>query len=57
MRPGSIGLSLVKRITDRFDWQISIESELSRGTRVTLTIPAAEVIALDERLPEPRLRA
>lgn len=56
-RGHGIGLSLVKRITDRFDWQISIESELSRGTRVTLTIPAAEVIALDERLPEPRLRA
>jgi signal transduction histidine kinase len=32
-----IGLSLVKRICDRYDWVIQLESEEGRGTRVLLT--------------------
>lgn len=31
-----IGLSIVKRICDRMGWQIEIESELGRGTRVSI---------------------
>jgi len=41
-RGNGIGLSLVKRITERFDWHIDIESEQQLGTRVTVTLPAAE---------------
>ncbi len=35
-----IGLSLVKRITDRFGWHISVESEPHKGTQVKVYLPA-----------------
>ena len=31
-----IGLSLVRRICDRYDWQLSIESAVGQGTTVTI---------------------
>ena len=40
-----IGLSLVKRISDRFGWTIDIHSEPERGTRVEVRLPAARVTA------------
>ncbi len=33
-----LGLSIVKRLCDRFEWQLNIESELGLGTKVKLTI-------------------
>lgn len=38
-----IGLSMVKRLCDRFGWSIDMESEPDRGTRVTVSMPDAEV--------------
>ncbi|MEX2482023.1 MAG: HAMP domain-containing sensor histidine kinase [Gammaproteobacteria bacterium] len=38
-----IGLSLVKRITERFDWSIEISSEPERGTSVWVTLSDALV--------------
>ncbi len=34
-----VGLTIVKMLSDRFGWPIQIESELSRGTRVTIAFP------------------
>jgi len=31
-----VGLTIVKRIADRFDWQLEFESELAVGTKVTV---------------------
>ena len=39
-----IGLSLVKRITGRFGWLITIDSEPDRGTRVEVVLPDARVM-------------
>jgi len=36
-----IGLSLVKRITERCGWALSLESRSQQGTRVCLTLPSA----------------
>jgi signal transduction histidine kinase len=38
-----IGLSLVKRITDRFGWRISVESERARGTQIKVYLPARSI--------------
>ena len=42
-RGNGIGLSLVKRITDRFEWRITIDSEPAQGTRVEVVMPDARV--------------
>jgi signal transduction histidine kinase len=34
-----VGLTIVKRMSDRFGWTVNIESELGKGTRVTLNFP------------------
>jgi len=34
-----VGLTIVKMLSDRFGWPIQIESELARGTRVTIIFP------------------
>ncbi|MEM7540614.1 MAG: HAMP domain-containing sensor histidine kinase [Pseudomonadota bacterium] len=34
-----IGLSLVRRVTDRFGWEIEIESAVAKGTSITLKFP------------------
>ncbi len=31
-----VGLTIVKRIADRFDWRVDMESELGKGTKVTV---------------------
>lgn len=36
-----LGLNLVKRICDRFDWQLEIESSPGRGTEVSIRFPSA----------------
>lgn len=37
-----IGLSLVKRMTDRFSWPLEISSQRGRGTAVTIQFPESE---------------
>lgn len=39
-RGNGIGLSLVRRITDRFGWRISVESEPHKGTQIKVYLPA-----------------
>lgn len=46
-RGNGIGLSLVRRITDRFGWDIVIDSEPAKGTRVRVSIPRADNVARD----------
>lgn len=36
-----IGLSIVQRLSDRYGWPVTMESELGRGTRVTVRFPAS----------------
>lgn len=37
-----MGLNLVKRICDRFNWQIEIDSEPGRGTTVAVSFPVSD---------------
>jgi signal transduction histidine kinase len=37
-----VGLTIVKRLSDRFHWPIEVDSEVGRGTRVTVRFPAAD---------------
>ena len=41
-----IGLTLVKRISDRFGWVVDIASEPERGTQVEVRLPAARLSKL-----------
>lgn len=36
-----VGLTIVKRLTDRFDWNVNFESEPGKGTTVTLRFPGS----------------
>lgn len=36
-----VGLSIVKRLSDRFGWNVKMDSELQHGTRVTVGFPGA----------------
>ena len=38
-----VGLTIVKRLTDRFEWPVSIDSEPGKGTRVTVSFPDHEI--------------
>ncbi|MEJ2534422.1 MAG: HAMP domain-containing sensor histidine kinase [Gammaproteobacteria bacterium] len=38
-----VGLTIVKRMSDRFGWTVEIDSEPNEGTRVTVTFPDARV--------------
>jgi signal transduction histidine kinase len=40
-----IGLSLVKRLTDRFDWPVEFTSEPGRGTHVEVSFPKSRFLA------------
>ncbi len=40
-----LGLSLVKRITDRYQWRVELTSTPGTGTRVVIEMPLAEVTA------------
>ncbi len=43
-----VGLTIVKRLSDRFGWPIRIESEPSHGTRATIEFPDARVDPLHQ---------
>ena len=36
-----VGMTIVKRMSDRFGWTVDVASELGKGTRVTLNFPEA----------------
>lgn len=40
-----VGLTIVRRLSDRFGWPVDIESESGVGTRVTISFPEARVEA------------
>jgi signal transduction histidine kinase len=46
-----IGLAIVRRIADRYGWQVRLESTLGQGTTATAHFPAAQ--PPDAALPEP----
>jgi signal transduction histidine kinase len=41
-RTFGIGLSIVKKICDRYQWSINLDSEPGKGTRVSLRLPLVE---------------
>lgn len=43
-----VGLTIVKRLSDRFGWPVEIKSELGIGTTVTIRFPDAQPQALPE---------
>lgn len=42
-----VGLTIVKRLTDRFGWPVKIDSEPGRGTSAHIEFPDAEVSPID----------
>ncbi len=44
-----LGLAIVNRICDQMNWQITMNSEEGRGTRIELFIPESEVIGWPEQ--------
>ncbi|MGH8154508.1 MAG: sensor histidine kinase [Rhodanobacteraceae bacterium] len=46
-----IGLAIVRRISDRYGWQVTLESALGKGTAATAHFPAAQ--PPDAALPAP----
>src|SRR5579875_3400769 len=50
-----IGLAIVRRIADRYGWQVTLESTLGKGTTATARFPAAQ--PPDAALPGPATTA
>ena len=42
-----IGLTIVKRLSERFNWPIEVASELGKGTRMVVSFPDSKTAALD----------
>ena len=42
-----VGLTIVKRLTERFSWPLEVESEPGRGTRIAVSFPRGRVEAID----------
>ncbi|MEO1034028.1 MAG: HAMP domain-containing sensor histidine kinase [Pseudomonadota bacterium] len=45
-----VGLTIVKRLADRFGWPLSVKSERGRGTEVTIEFPDAKFEAISPPL-------
>jgi signal transduction histidine kinase len=46
--PGhGVGLTIVHRLSDRFGWPVTIDSEPGRGTRVSVQFPTATTAAVE----------
>jgi signal transduction histidine kinase len=52
-RGHGIGLAIVRRIADRYHWQVTLESTLGKGTTATAHFPAAQ--PPDAALPGPSI--
>jgi signal transduction histidine kinase len=48
-----LGLAISRRLMDLHNGRIEVESELGKGTTVTITLPAERVIPDPNTLPEP----
>jgi signal transduction histidine kinase len=47
-RPGyGVGLTIVRRLSDRFDWPVEFTSQAGVGTRVRITFPGASATPLE----------
>ena len=46
-----IGLTIVKRLSERFNWPILVSSELGKGTRMEVSFPDAKTEPLDHPAP------
>jgi signal transduction histidine kinase len=42
-----VGLTIVRRLSDRFGWPVTIDSTLGIGTRVTIRFPDSRSEAID----------
>ncbi len=40
-----VGLTIVRRLSERFGWPVSLESELGKGTTARIEFPKAEIVA------------
>jgi signal transduction histidine kinase len=45
-----VGLSIVKKLSDRFSWQVDLTSEIGVGTTATLHMPQANYFLLETPL-------
>jgi signal transduction histidine kinase len=52
-----VGLTIVRRLSDRFRWPVNISSELGVGTEARIRFPAAEIVALEPSSSAERDRA
>lgn len=43
-----VGLTIVKRLSDRFNWPVEIQSELGVGTRATIRFPFSRFVTYNE---------
>lgn len=41
-----VGLTIVRRLTDRFGWKVTAESEPGKGTKVSVRFPNANTVAI-----------
>ena len=41
-----IGLNIVRRLSERFGWPVTLESEIGKGTRATIVFPKAQPLDL-----------
>jgi signal transduction histidine kinase len=39
-----IGLNIVQRLSERFGWPVTLESEVGKGTRATVVFPKARTL-------------
>jgi signal transduction histidine kinase len=47
-QPGhGVGLTIVRRLSDRFGWPVEFTSEVGVGTRVQVTFPRATAVAVE----------
>jgi len=41
-----VGLTIVKRLSDRFNWPINIKSAIGTGTSIEILFPEADVVSM-----------
>ena len=39
-----IGLSIVRRLSERYGWRVNLDSEAGRGTTATIRFPVARMV-------------
>ena len=46
-----VGLTIVRRFSERFDWPVRVESQPGKGTRVRVEFPGAECLPVRRQGP------